>query len=127
MIEASKLIGVSFAPGITTMYDNVVKSFDNFRISHNLPVTWPSSINQLFQYIGYMSVNGFAPSTVRSHMSGISFNLKIQGLSNLINLLLKRCKKRCDIRKPITLDILTSSKYEVVMFKTTFHSPFRIY
>ena len=29
-------------------------------------ITWPLSINQLFQYIGYMSVNGFAPSTDRT-------------------------------------------------------------
>jgi hypothetical protein len=61
------------------MYDNAVKSFDNFTINHNLPVTWPPSINQLLQYIGYMSVNGFALSAVRACLSGISFNLKIQG------------------------------------------------
>jgi hypothetical protein len=50
------------------------KSFDNFRINHKLLVTWPRwpcykqfMINQLFQYIGYMSVNEFAQSTVRSY------------------------------------------------------------
>ena len=47
------------------MYDNAVKSFDSLKINHNLPMTWPPSINQLFQYIGYIFVNGFAPSTVR--------------------------------------------------------------
>ena len=82
-IEASKLIGASLAPSITIMYDNAVKSFDNFRINHNLPVTWPPSINPLLQYIGYMSVNGFALSKVRSYLSGIIFNLKIQGFCNL--------------------------------------------
>ena len=71
------------APSITIMYDNAVKSFDNFRINHNLPVTWPPSINPLLQYIGYMSVNGFALSKVRSYLSGIIFNLKIQGFCNL--------------------------------------------
>jgi hypothetical protein len=74
------------------MYDNAVKSFDNFRINHNLPVTWPPSINQLRQYIGYMYVNGFALLTVRSYLSGISFNLKTKNfLILLITLLLKRC------------------------------------
>jgi hypothetical protein len=120
------------------MYDNAVKSFDNFRINHNLPVTWPPNINQLFQYIRCLSVNGFALSTVKSYLSGISFNLEIQGLSDLTNnFIIKKMldgydklNKRCDIRKPITLDILIqlsdalvhicSSKYEVVMFKAAF-------
>ena len=96
------------------MYDNAVKSFDNFRINSNLPVTWPPSINQFFQYIGYMSVNVFAPSTVRSYLSGISFILRIQGFSDLTdNFIIKKMlagydklNKRCDIRKPIILDIL---------------------
>jgi hypothetical protein len=71
------------------MYDNAVKYFDNFRINSNLPVTWPPSINQLFQYISYMSVKGFAPSTVRSYLSRISFNhLKIPGLSDLTNMVM---------------------------------------
>jgi hypothetical protein len=120
------------------MYDNAVKSFDNFRINHNFPVTWPPSINPLLQYIGYMSVNGFALSIVRSYLSGINFNLKIPGFSDLTdNFIIKKMldgydklNKRCDIRKPITLDILIqlsdasvhicSSKYEVVMFKAAF-------
>jgi hypothetical protein len=137
-MEASKLIGASMAPSTTIMYDNAVKSFDNFRIHSNLPVTWPPSINQFFQYIGYMSVNGFAPSTVRSYLSGISFSLRIQGFSDLTdNFIIKKMlagyyklNKRCDIRKPIILDILIqlsdalvhicSSKYEVVMFKAAF-------
>jgi hypothetical protein len=103
------------------MYDNAVKSFDNFRINSNLPVTWPPSINQFFQYLG-----------------GISFILRIQGFSDLTdNFIIKKMlagydklNKRCDIRKPIILDILIqlsdalvhicSSKYEVVMFKAAF-------
>ena len=40
-----KLIGATLAPSTTTMYDNAVRSFDNFRINHNLPATWPPSIN----------------------------------------------------------------------------------
>jgi hypothetical protein len=95
------------------MYDNAVKSFDNFRINHNFPVTWPPSINPLLQYIGYMSVNGFALSIVRSYLSGINFNLKIPGFSDLTdNFIIKKMldgydklNKRCDIRKPITLDL----------------------
>ena len=85
-----------------------------------------------------MSVNGFAPSAVRSYLSAISFNLKIQGLSDLTdNFIIKKMiggyrklNKICNIRKPITLDILIqlsdallhicSSKYEVVMFKAAF-------
>jgi len=52
----------------------IMRSFDNFRINHNLLVTWSASINQLLVYFGCMSVNGCAPSTVRSYLSGISFN-----------------------------------------------------
>ena len=52
-----------------------MQSFDNLRMNHNLLVTWSLRIYQIFEYIGYMSVNGFAPSTVRSYLSGISFNL----------------------------------------------------
>ena len=56
------------------MYDNAVKFFDNFRINSNLPVTWPPSINQFFQYIG-----------------GISFILRIQGFSDLTdNFIIKK-------------------------------------
>ena len=72
------------------------------------------------------------------YLSGISFHLKIQGLSDLTdNFIIKKMlggydklNKRCDIRKPITLDILIqlsdalvhicSSKYQVLMFKIAF-------
>ena len=79
------------------MYDNAVKSFDNFKINHNLPITWPPGINQLFQYISYISMNGFAPSTVSSHLSRGSFDFKIQGLSDLTdNLIIKRFNNYID-------------------------------
>lgn len=61
-----------------------------------------------------MSVNGFATSTVRLYLSVISFNLKIQGFSDLTdNFIIKmmlggydKLNKRYDMRKLVTHDQL---------------------
>jgi len=61
------------------VYENSEQSFRNFRAKYSLANTWPPDIRQIIRYIGFLSLNGYSPSTVRAYISGISFKLKTRG------------------------------------------------
>jgi hypothetical protein len=48
------------------VYENSEQSFRNLRAKYSLTTTWPPDIRQIIQYIGFSSLNGYSPSTVRA-------------------------------------------------------------
>jgi hypothetical protein len=120
------------------VYENSKPLFRNFRAKYSLATTWPPDIRQIIRYIGFLSLNGYSPSTVRAYISGLSFKLKTHGneditKSFIITKMLDGCDrlyKTQDARQPITLEILQNlhnalhhvctSRYETVLFQTAF-------
>jgi len=113
-------------------------SFNSFRLKHGLPDTWPPSIWDLVNHVAYMSNLGFVPASVKVYLSGLSYWLRINVLSDLtqsfiIQKMLKSMDKlygKPDSPKPITLDLLTklinvlqfvcTSVYESTLYKSMF-------
>lgn len=120
------------------MYRNAVSAFDNFRCSYNLPTAWPSSVPQVTLFISYCFEMGYAPSTISTYLSGISFHHKLHNLEDptasfMVKKLLEGCKRmrhNRDVRAPITEPILLRicsvlpnvcfSGYESCLFKAVY-------
>ena len=89
-------------------------------------------------FISYCFEQGYAPSTISTYVSGISFHHKVRGLhdpanSFIVRKLLEGCKRACghdDIRAPITDSILQKlystlsnicfSSYECSLFRAAY-------
>lgn len=113
-------------------------AFEQFRREYGYSVQNGPDIEQLAQFIAYLSWRGYAGSTIATYTQGISFFLKSQGLTDLVdNFIIRRlvdgCRRkhaRRDTRCPITLSILQSllaalphicaSDYDAQMFKAAF-------
>ena len=98
----------------------------------------PPNVERIAQFISYLSWRGYAPSTVQTYISGLSFHLQVAGLDDVtkgfvVSCLLEGCKRgnvRLDTRCPITLSLLgqmlralsnlCKSDYEVHMYSATF-------
>lgn len=136
------LIGASLASATKSSYSNSLKLFDKFREEFNLPSTWPPPLNQLVDFISYLSLKSYSPSSVKLSMSAISFCCKIRNLNDSTNSFLvskmltglSRTHKRKDLRMPVTSEILCkiilalpnicSSQYESILFSSLFSLAF---
>ena len=113
-----------------------------FRLNQGLRDTWPPSISDLVNYVAYLSSFGYAPSTVKVYLSGLSHWLRLNQMSDftqsfIIQKMLKGMDRLCgveDSRKPITLELLVklinslqfvcSSNYEYTLFRSMFSLTF---
>lgn len=129
----------------SNVYENAVKKFESFRNENSLEHKWPIPLPDLINFIAFMSKMAYAPSTAKSYISGLSFKMKISGLSDttdnfLISKMLmgmQRLYKRADSRKPITIDLLIrifyalcytcSSVYETILFSSCFSLVFFVF
>lgn len=124
-------------------YNTAVESFKNFRSAYNLHDIWPAPLSDLIFYIAFLSFKGLSASTVLTYMSGISYQHKIQDLTDstksfLVGKTLEGLKrsnpKKPDLRVPISIDLLRKlirslqhvcfSSYESVMFASAFSLSF---
>lgn len=78
-LEAAKLLDFSVSNSTRRVYENSEQSFRNLRAKYSLTTTWPPDIRQIIRYIGFSSLNGYSPSTVRAYISGVSFKLRTHG------------------------------------------------
>lgn len=140
--EVAKLLEASNSQNTWKTYQNGLASFDSFRKSQGIRDAWPPSISDVVNYVAYMSNSNYAPSTVKSYLSGLSFWLKTNNLDDptqsfIIQKMLRGMEKlygRPDSRKPITLSLLTrlidslqyvcSSSYECSLFRAMFSLSF---
>lgn len=114
-------------------------AFSQFRDSYNLPHTNPPPpLDHLINFIGYMSASKLAPSTIKTYISAIAFQQKINNFpdttkSFIIQKLLiglSRKNPSLDIRRPITLPLLHAiiqalphtchSTYESILFTSAY-------
>ncbi|XP_071137047.1 uncharacterized protein, partial [Mytilus edulis] len=136
--ESNKLLTASISPNTSDTYETAVRSFDQFRSSHGHAIVWPPSLNVICNFIAYLSVRGYAPSTAKSYIFGIAFKCKMLNITdNTHNFIIKkrligmeRLDKRVDSRLPITPQILDKlisllpsvclSQYETLLFSGLF-------
>ena len=80
----------------------------------NFEIEWPPSLEQIVQFIGFMSAKGLSDAAARTYIAGMSYKLKLQNYPDetqnfIVKKLLegdKRLSKCKDTRSLITLDIL---------------------
>ena len=108
----------------------------------NLPKFWPVPLSDLINFVAFLEKSGYKASTAKSYISGLSFKMKMLGMSDttksfIISKMLhgmEKLHKRVDARKPITFEILEkiitalpnvcSSNYESTLFASTFSIAF---
>ena len=121
-----------------TVYQRGIAAFDQFRACQGFTLAWPAPCSHVVSFISFLSLEGKAPATIRSYLSGVVFRHKINGWDDpskvfIIQKLLegsKRLHGHPDTRAPITLDILRSivailekvcsSTYESTLFHAAF-------
>lgn len=104
----------------------------------NAEMIWPPPVEQIVNFIAYLSLKGYAESTARAYVVAIGYECKIQGLEDSTNRFViakvldgfRRLKSRADTRLPITEKILTnlmgalntvcSSLYEAKLYKAAY-------
>lgn len=100
--------------------------------------SWPPSVQDIIDFIAFLSLKGSAPSTARSYLSGIGYQCKILQVADptqnfvVKKLLLgmSRLGSKRDKRLPITINLLQSintvlpsicySQFEAALFKAAF-------
>ena len=50
-----------------------VSKFDAFRAQYNFNRSWPPSIDDIVNFIAYLSSEGYSCSSAKTYLSGISF------------------------------------------------------
>lgn len=112
----TSLLRASLSSATFTSYNRFVRNYVQFcNIYFQECQAFPSSHVMLTQYIAYLFLKGYSPSTIATHMSAISFVHKANSLNDPTNnFLIKKILKGAhnirgsvDCRLPITKDILT--------------------
>ena len=120
------------------LYSSALDIFKNFRVQQCRQATWPPNVNEIMDFIAYLSITGCAPSTIKSYISAISYYCKINNLYDatqqfVVRKMLagvSRLDVRKDLRMPITYAILCkivnslpmvcSSYFEISLFVAMF-------
>lgn len=119
-------------------YNLALSKLTSFRALYKLKQKWPVPVDDLLNFIAFLSVQGLSWGSISSYISGISFSPKIKGIQDSTNFFIinkalggiKRLQggKQPDIRSPISLDLLEKitaaldkickDKYEATLFAT---------
>ncbi|VDH93448.1 Hypothetical predicted protein [Mytilus galloprovincialis] len=125
-------------------YNLALSKLCTFRSSYKLKQDWPVPVNDLLNFIAFLSVQGLSGGTISSYISGVSYHHKIQGIQDTTKFFIigkalegiKRIQggKRNDIRAPITVQLLSDmiscldkvckNKYEAALFSAVFSVAF---
>ena len=136
--EANRLLKASLASSTWNSYSRTIDKFNEFRIHWNFDLSWPVITSTIVAFLAFLSLEGFAPATISSHLSAIAFVHNVNGWPDpTISFIVKKMKEGCrrlnahsDSRRPITFPLLKRlikvlpsicrSSYEVIMFKSSF-------
>ena len=86
-----------------------------FRREYRFPDSWPVPLDQLLNFVDYLSFTGLSPTSVTTYILGIGYTHKARGLENKTNNFLitkileglrRKRVKSSDVRAPVTLDLL---------------------
>lgn len=132
------MLNAANAVNTTSTYITGISAFEKFRVLTQLSVTWPPPLDQLVNFIAYLSLNGYLDATARAYISAIGYKCKIEGLMDNTNRFIvakllqgfKRLRNRVDGRLPLTehmlaqlIRVLTSichNKYEAILFSSAY-------
>lgn len=144
-LDFVNLVENSLSENTWNVYTNAEKSFEKFRKNYDLEKVWPVPISHLINFIVYLAKNSYSPNTAKSYIAAIGFKMKMNNLTDstdsfIVKKLLKgmsKTYKRADIRRPITVEILTdiigilpqicNSTYEAKLFSAVFVLAFRAF
>ena len=119
-------------------YRTGLSAFNKFRDESKTAILWPPPVEQIVNFIAYLSFQGYAESTARAYVASIGYECKIRGLDDSTNRFVvskvlegfKRLKSKGDTRLPITekvlarlidtLDAVCSSFYEAKLYKAAY-------
>ncbi|VDI82774.1 Hypothetical predicted protein [Mytilus galloprovincialis] len=136
--EADLLLKCSMAPNSWKTYKTAVECFKKFRIIYNYRHIWPVPIDEIAQFIAYLSYKGFSASTVSTYISGLAHthknnvtdNTKSFIICKMIEGLRRKNPQKLDVRTPISFDLLKrlihslrsvcNSQYETILFSSAF-------
>ena len=112
--EADRLIEASLSQNTAKTYDTGLSVFHQFSKTHGFEVVWPPSLEEIVQFVAYMSLKNLSPNTAKSYISAVGYKCKISGFPDvtqnfIVHKLLegmKMVKYRADTRLPITPVIL---------------------
>ena len=79
--ELSRLLGMSLAKSSVSAYRRALGAFREFNKVVGLPLagTLPASATEVAQFVAYLSLKAYAPSTIASYISGLAFWLRVSG------------------------------------------------
>ena len=133
-----QILNASMSANTAKSYSSALDIFKNFRVQQCRQATWPPNVNEIMDFIAYLSITGCAPSTIKSYISAISYYCKINNLYDatqqfVVRKMLagvSRLDVRKDLRMPITYAILCkivnslpmvcSSYFEISLFVAIF-------
>jgi hypothetical protein len=77
-IEADRLITHSMAANTWKTYKTAVDSINEFRHIYALSNSWSIPLDEIIDYIAYLSYTGLSSSTISTYISGISYAIKYE-------------------------------------------------
>ena len=112
--EIDRLLRASTAESTQETYDRGLTLFATFRSEFQLQSSWPPPLDQVVQFVAYMSVKGLAWSTARTYLMGIAFKCKVSGGLDVTQHFLvkkliegfRRSTHEKDTRLPISITLL---------------------
>lgn len=141
--EVQTLINSCMACSSWKTYKTAVDAFHAFRLLYNLENIRHVPIDTIAHFIGYLSLKGFAASTVTTYISALSHvhkmgnlvdNTKSFIISKMLEGLRRKNPQTRDIRVPISLNLLKrfivslqrvcTSRYETFLFSAAFSIAF---
>ncbi|XP_071503767.1 uncharacterized protein [Diadema antillarum] len=138
VLERERLLSQSRAASTHSTYTQAWESFQSFRSAYHFSLSANPTLEQIVQFIAYLSLNGYAAATLATYIAGLSFHLQSRGLRDVTQCFIvrrmldgsKRGRISRDVRCPITLSILSrmlvalphvcASSFDALLFRTAF-------
>ena len=97
-----QILNASMSANTAKSYSSALDIFKNFRVQQ---ATWPPNVNEIMDFIAYLSITCCAPSTIKSYISAISYYCKINNLYDATQQFVVRKMlagvSRLDVRKDL--------------------------
>ena len=137
------MLSAAISVNSQSTYASGWRAFNRFRQqSLSSPLHVPASVNEICQFVAWLSLKGMSPSTISTYMSSVSYVHKLSGWDDptkefVVSKLVegaRRLRPGNDARLPISLPLLQilisalpivcSSQFEAVLFKAVFLSAY---
>lgn len=136
------LTQAALAPSTLSTYQRAWKQLEQFSTEICVPITLPLSVATISLFIAYMFKKAFAPTTISTYLSAISYVHKMLSLPDgtrsflvdkLISGTYRLAKCTLDSRLPITVPVLNkllihlpmlTSRYDCLLYKALFLTAF---